>query len=222
MKPYYDDGTVTIYHGDCRDALPSISADVLVTDPPYGVNLGQHRGANDKRATVLVKSSYESYDDTPENFRTIVAPIIEQALMATERGLVFCAAHMAWDLPRPTAMGGVFIPSAMGRCAWGWLSFAYALLYGKAPDLHKGAKPIGIRSTATADGWGHPVEKPLEWMKWAVDLAARTGETILDPFAGSGTTLRAAKDLGRRAIGIELEERYCEIAAKRCAQEVLC
>jgi site-specific DNA-methyltransferase (adenine-specific) len=71
------------------------------------------------------------------------------------------------------------------------------------------------------EGWGHPVEKPIQWMRWAVALASRPGELVLDPFAGSGTTLRAAKDLGRRAVGIELEERYCEIAAKRMGQEVL-
>ena len=66
-----------------------------------------------------------------------------------------------------------------------------------------------------------PRPKPLPWMKWAVALVSRPGETVIDPFMGSGTTLRAAKDLGRRAIGIEIEERYCEIAAKRLGQEVL-
>lgn len=220
MKPYYSDDLVTLYHGDARDWLPD--ADVLVTDPPYGVNLGSHGGALDgRRDHVLVKGGYDSYDDTAENFDAIVVPIIEQALSQTKRGLVFCAGHMAWRLPVPAAIGGVFLPAARGRTAWGYNSFAHCLLYGSAPDLNLGAKPTGIRSAETTDGMGHPCAKPLGWMRWAVALASRADDLILDPFAGSGTTLRAAKDLGRRSIGIELEERYCEMAAIRCSQEVL-
>jgi site-specific DNA-methyltransferase (adenine-specific) len=75
--------------------------------------------------------------------------------------------------------------------------------------------------TVGDDAKGHPCPKPLRWMTWATSLASLPGETVLDPFAGSGTTLLAAKSLGRRAIGIEIEERYCEIAAQRCSQEVL-
>lgn len=222
MTPYYERSGVTIYLGDCREILPHIAADVLITDPPYGVNLGKHGGANDgRRDHVLVKAGYDSYDDTPENFDAVVVPAIQQALAITARGLVFCAGHMAWRLPPAAAIGGVFLPAACGRTAWGYNSFAHCLLYGAAPDLHKGAKPIGITSTAAANGMGHPCAKPVEWMRWAVALASRPTETILDPFMGSGSTLRAAKDLGRLAIGIEIEERYCEIAAKRLAQDIL-
>jgi site-specific DNA-methyltransferase (adenine-specific) len=222
VTPYYERGGIQIFHGDCREVLPSITADVLVTDPPYGVNLGNHGGANEGRAGhVLVKRGYSSYDDTPENFDLIVAPAIRQALAMTTRGLVFCAGHMAWRLPPAAAIGGVFLPAACGRTAWGYNSFAHCLLYGKAPDLQKGAKPIGITSTATAEGMGHPCAKPVAWMRWAVALTSRRGETVLDPFCGSGATLRAAMDLGRHAIGIEIEERYAEIAAKRLAQDVL-
>jgi site-specific DNA-methyltransferase (adenine-specific) len=222
MKPYYDHAGITIYHGDCRDVLPHVTADVLVTDPPYGVNLGAHGGANDGRKDhVLVKGPYATYIDSPENFRATVVPGVAAALAIVSRGAVFCAGHMAFDLPRPAAIGGVFLPAATGRCAWGYNSFSHCLLYGAAPDLNLGAKPIGIRSTATAGASVHPCPKPLAWMTWAVGLVSRTGETVLDPFCGSGTTLVAAKDLGRRAIGIEIEERYCEIAAKRLSQEVL-
>jgi site-specific DNA-methyltransferase (adenine-specific) len=222
MKPYYEHAGITIYHGDCRDVLPNITADVLVCDPPYGVNLGKNGGANDgRRDHVLVKAGYESYDDSPENFDAVVVPALKMALAITKRGAVFCAGHMVWRLPPADAIGGVFLPAACGRTSWGYNSFAHCLLYGSAPDLNLGSKPIGIKSTSTADGMGHPCAKPDTWMAWAVDLASRVGETVIDPFMGSGTTLRAAKNLGRTAIGIEIEERYCEIAAKRLSQEVL-
>ena len=221
---FHEEPGITLYCGDCREVLPLLSADVLVlvTDPPYGVNLGKHGGANDGRHDhVLVKGEYASYDDTPENFVAVVAPAIRAALNLVQRGAVFSAGHMAWHLPQPAALGGVFLPAAVGRCAWGYNSFAHCLLYGCAPDLHLGSKPIGIRSTDTASEAGHPCAKPESWMRWAVALTSRAGETVLDPFAGSGTTLVAAKNLGRSAIGIEIEPRYCEIAVKRLRQEVL-
>ena len=222
MKPYYEHAGITIYHGDCRDVMAALKADALVTDPPYGVNLGSHGGATDgRKGHVLVKGPYATYIDSPENFLSVVVPAVSAALAIVDRGAVFCAGHMAFELPRPAAIGGVFLPAATGRCAWGYNSFAHCLLYGAAPDINLGAKPIGIRSTATAEASTHPCPKPLPWMKWAVALVSRPGETVIDPFMGSGTTLRAAKDLGRRAVGIEIEERYCEIAAKRLGQEVL-
>jgi DNA modification methylase len=223
MKPYYDEDGITIYHGDCRDVLAEIGrADVFVTDPPYGVNLGNHGGATDGRTDhVLVKSGYSAYDDTPENFDAVVVPVVRALVASIERGAVFCAGHMAFRLPVPAAIGGVFLPAACGRTAWGYNSFAHCLLYGAAPDLNKGAKPIGITSTAVSGANGHPCPKPEPWLRWLVDLTSRQTEVIIDPFAGSGTTLRAAKDLGRRAIGIEIDERYCEIAAKRLSQRVL-
>ena len=222
MTPYFERDGITIYHGDCRDVLPSIYAHVMVTDPPYGVNLGAHGSAKDKRTQhVLVKGAYASYDDTPENFDLVVAPAIRAGLAIVGRAAVFCAGHMLWRLPPADAIGGVFLPAAQGRNPWGFNSFAHCALYGAAPDLHKGARAIGIRSTAAASNTEHPCAKPIEWMRWAIALTSRQGEIVVDPFMGSGTTLRAAQDLGRRAIGIEIEERYCEIAAKRLDQMVL-
>ena len=80
MKPYYDHAGIQIYHGDCRDVLPHVSADVLVTDPPYGVGLGKHKAASETRPGYLVKGSYESYDDTRENLSAIVVPAVIAAL----------------------------------------------------------------------------------------------------------------------------------------------
>lgn len=220
-RPYFDDGQIAIYHGDCRDVLSLITADVLVTDPPYGVNLGSHSAAKDKRARHIAKAGYASYDDTPENFDAVVVPAISAALAFVKRGAVFVAAHMAWRLPVPSAVGGVFLPSAVGRNAWGFASLAHVLLYGSAPRLELGCKPTAIRSVEHASSTEHNCAKPLGWMTWLVGLAAEKTDVVIDPFMGSGTTLRACKDLGIRAVGIEQDERYCEIAARRMSQQTL-
>jgi site-specific DNA-methyltransferase (adenine-specific) len=220
MKPYYDHAGITIYHGDCRDVLPNISADALITDPPYGVNLGHHSAATETRGW-LAKAAYASYDDTPENFRAIVVPAITLALARVKRGFVFTSGTGLRELPPFAAVGGVFLPAGVGRSCWGFQNFAFCALYGAAPNLHLGAKPTGLRSSESADDVEHPCPKPYGWMTWAVQLASLPGETVLDPFCGSGTTLEACKNLYRRAIGIEIEERYCEIAAQRLQQDVL-
>lgn len=221
MKPYFDDGTVTIYHGDCREILPTVSADVLVTDPPYGVGLGEHQASKDRRGKHLFKSGYASYDDTLDNLRDIVVPACALALERTKRGAIWCAGSRIREFPEPAHVGGVYMPSAVGRSAWGFTNIAFVLLYGVAPGLQNGSKHTAIRSTDTAEKNCHPCPKPLSWMTWIVSLAAASGETVIDPFMGSGTTLRAAKDLGIRAVRIELEEKYCEIAARRMSQQTL-
>ena len=223
-RPYYEQDGITIIHGDCREVLSGLEPVdlVLVTDPPYGMNLGKHGGAKDIRSRELRRGAYSVYDDTPENYLAVVVPAVVTALAACVRGAVFGPAPSVWALPPPDALGGVFIPAANGRSPWGFQSLAPILFYGVAPDLNLGAKATMRRAAGRSDvECGHPCPKPQEWMTWLVGLASKDGETILDPFMGSGTTLRAAKDLGRRAIGIEIEERYCEIAANRLRQDVL-
>ena len=222
MKPYYDDGKgIVIYHGDCREILPTLaSVDdlVLVTDPPYGVGLENSSGSGGQHG--LVKGAYLSYVDSYENFLSSVIPALAVCVKICRRGLVFTGPHI-WEQPKATAIGGIYCPAGAGRHQWGFKTFLPVLLYGVAPNLHKGAQPNTIASSEPAEKNGHPCPKPLGWMKWAVGLASMPHETVLDPFMGSGTTLRAAKDLGRRAIGIEIEEKYCEVAARRLSQEVL-
>jgi DNA modification methylase len=209
-------GDATLYLGDCLEILPTLAGvDAVVTDPPYGVNLGQHRGANDHRATVLTKAGYESYSDTPENFAAIVAPAVSSALSKATRGAVFMAGKSAWMLPPADAIGGIYLPSGMGRNSWGFASLQHCLFYGSAPDLHLGARATAIYSTETSEKNGHPCPKPVGWMKWAVGLASRPDETVIDPFAGSGTTGVACALLGRSFIGIEIEPRYFDIACRR-------
>ena len=223
FKPYYQHGGITIYNADCRLVLPTLpKCDLLLTDPPYGVNLGNHLGATDGRSDhVLVKGCYESYDDTFENLIGIVVPAVRLALSIATRGIVFCAGQHIGEFPKPNVMGGIYFPAAQGRNAWGFASLATALFYGPGCRVELGSKATVFPSTAASEKNGHPCPKPLNSMKYFVNLGSEEGNTVLDPFMGSGTTLVAAKNLGRKAIGIEIEQRYCEIAAKRLSQEVL-
>ena len=112
-------------------------------------------------------------------------------------------------------------PAAATHGPWGLTIFQPVLYYGKDFRAGKSALPTGRQVTEMAEKNGHPCPKPIGAWRWLAAKVAQQGETLVDPFMGSGTTLRAAKDLGLRAVGIEIEERYCEIAAKRLVQEVL-
>jgi site-specific DNA-methyltransferase (adenine-specific) len=206
MKPYYDDGTVTIYHGDCQEVLPTIApVDLALTDPPYGVDLayGKHddAGGGEYLAWVL------GILDTMRG----LAPVV----------MLTPGIRNAWNYPAPTWALCWGKPGSPRRSDLGGFNeWEPILMYGKR-RIYNDFKRLPAWNNTTADAGDHPCPKPLQLMRWLVDAGCDGGGTVLDPFAGSGTTLRAAKDLGRRAVGIEIDERYCEIAAKRCAQDVL-
>jgi DNA modification methylase len=209
MTPYYEEDGITIYHGDSREVLPQIKANVLVTDPPYNVDF---TGKNTKH-TTRNDDSYISGDSS------IGPEIVIAALGAVDRGAVFPGVRMMYSYPEPEDIGCVYCPAGAGIGRWGWLCMHPVLFYGKRPRT--GLFPSSLTSFETAERNGHPCPKPEGWMRWLINLASLEEDVILDPFSGSGTTLVAAKNLYRKAIGIELEERYCEIAAKRLAQGVL-
>jgi DNA modification methylase len=210
---------VTLYLGDCREILPTLGrVDATVTDPPYGVNIGEHLASKDGRDHLLRKGSYESYKDSPENFSEIVVPVIKECLDKSDRAAVFGVPPNIWQYPAPDVIGGVFMAGGMGRTKWGYASLSHCLLYGAAPDLHKGCKPTAFANSDAADKNDHPTPKPTRWMEWAVSLSTRQHETILDPFMGSGTTGVAAVNLGRKFIGIEIEPKYFAIACRRIEQ----
>lgn len=220
VTPYYEDALVTLYHGDARDWAQR--ADVLITDPPYGVGLvaktteARHGWAPSEASTL--------YRDDPEHVRALIASVIPGLLALTDRALIFPGMRMLYAYPEPAAIGGVFSPAGTGRSPWGFQTVHPILYYGKDPYLAdgKGSRPNGFKDDRpNPESFDHPCPKPLKWMSWAVARASREGEVVLDPFAGTGTTLVAAKALGRRAVGVEVEERYCEIAAQRCSQDVL-
>jgi len=170
----------------------------------------------------LRRECYLSHDDSYEVFVAEVVPRLREALALVKRAAVFTGPHIQ-EQPKADAIGGVYCPSGAGRHSWGFKTFLPILFYGADPLLTtgRGGYPNTMQSTRVAERNGHPCPKPVEWMRWLVQRAMDESDVVLDPFAGSGTTLRAAKDLGRHAIGIEIEERYCQIAAERCAQEVL-
>lgn len=200
-EPYYQDDAVAIYHADCREWMPD--ADVTITDPPYNVGLDYSGG--DKR-TDYAEWTAEWFQLAPKPL--VVTPGHANLAMwlTMERPRWICA----WVKPNQNSA------SALN----GWNIWEPLLVYGK----HR--KPVGhdawtVPIALQSDTGDHPCPKPLGLYRRLVEVFSLETDTILDPFAGSGTTLRAAKDLGRKAIGIEVEERYCEIAAQRCSQEVL-
>lgn len=223
LRPYYEHAGVTLYHADCRDVLLEIvPPNVLITDPPYGVNF---TGKVTKHSN---KTGQDSYSDTEENFREVVLPAVKDALLLCERAAIFTGTRRLQEYPVAKDIGGIICPNGGGRSSWGFGCYHPVLFYGSSPYIANGD---GARPTATViyhpgmhvtgEDWiEHPCPKPLQFMNWLINVASLPGETVLDIFADSGTTLLAAKNAGRKAIGIEIEERYCEIAAKRLSQEV--
>lgn len=216
-KPYYEDDSCTIYHGDCREILPEIGAvDLLLTDPPYGIELntdnrrftGGHTASKAKRGNGI----------GPAQGRRIVAddkPFDPSFLTIYGRHQVIWGwNHYPDSLPR----GACLVWIKRYEEAFGtFLSDAELAWMSKGHGVYCRRDLSNTKITRQRQ---HPTQKPLSLMAWC--LSFFPGATlVLDPFMGSGTTLLAAKNLGRRAIGVEIEERYCEIAAKRLAQEVL-
>ncbi len=209
-------GDATLYCGDCREVLPTLRADAVVTDPPYGVDLGSTKGAGGAHGLAL--EAYEGYADTYENYVQQIVPALSLAMSRANRAAFFIGPHIH-ELPKFDALGGVYCSAATGRHQWGFKNFLPVLFYGTYPDLHKGAQyPTVIASNETAEKNGHPVPKPVGWMRWLVALTTRRFETVLDPFMGSGTTGVACHGAGRAFIGIERERKYFDIACERIAR----
>jgi len=211
-QAYTQIGDCTLYCGDATTLIDTISADALVADPPYGVDLGYaNNQAHDR--SHLHKGRYGAYRDTYEAFSTAVVAILNRAIDGTRCGAVFTGPHIH-EQRKPVAIGGIWHPSAVGRTPWGSKNFLPILFYGlpPAPGQHR---PLVMQSMAQAETNAHPCPKPLSWMRWLVQLATTPGETVLDPFMGSGTTGVACVEMGRKFIGIEQDPAYFELACQR-------
>ena len=208
MEPYYQDDFATIYHGDCREVVPALddSVALVLTDPPYGIGWKPRVNHQDQRwvderldiSFALVGAHHCIWGGN--YFSDLLAP--------SESWLVWIKRPDGFNFDEDVRSYAVM------EMAW--------TDYGGKPRMKHLTWDGGMRAgDASNRTFAHPAQKPLELMRWCITLAPPDVGTVLDPFMGSGTTLRAAKDAGRRCIGIEIDEAYCEIAAKRLAQEVL-
>ena len=240
MTPYYEEAGITIYRARCEDVLPLLEyVDVIITDPPYSeythnkqwIGAALTADAKPRMGTRFKELGFGCL--SPETQAFIAS---QSARLASRWVLTFS------DLEGIDAWRKAFISSGLEyvrTCIWDKVDSAPQFT-GDRPAASAEAivcaHPLGkkcwngggrrnvFRHAVNGANQGskpHPSTKPEPLMRELISLFSDEGETILDPFMGSGTTLRAAKDLGRKAIGIEIEEKYCEIAANRLRQEVL-
>lgn len=227
MKPYFERGGIQIFHGDCRDILPRLGkdrADLIVTDPPYGVNFVSGRGSQSFGPIIG--------DDGSLN----VPAALGLALKCLRRGrhiyifgkfdlsqLPLCSlAEIIWD-KEIVGLGDLTLP-------WGpsheLITFATYEISKANRDKGYGALAARMRRGSvircprlqSGQVARHPTEKPLRVLRELIEASSVFDEVVLDPFAGSGSTLEAAHLEGRRAIGIEIDEAHCETAARRFEQ----
>ena len=217
LVPLYDDGTVTLYHGDAYELLPQLpQPDLLLTDPPYELTAtGGGMGAKRQYLADIAGKIDEGFEigmlDAFPNWCVFCGKQQLRALLAAAKDRRW--ALVTWNKPNPTPLTNAnYLPDTEYIVH----AFQTGRLFGEYRD-----KARFIVHPVEQNDLGHPTVKPLAVMSKMIRLGTQPGETICDPFAGSGTTLVAAKLLGRRAIGIEREKKYCEIAIRRLSQGVL-
>ena len=241
MKPYYQDDAVTLYHGDCREVLAGMadrSVDAVITDPPF-----------DARTHSMARSNRNGYGTSGNGNRTLTGssdvrfePLThaDQLALFAELGRItrrWVVSNLGSDTAfrfeveqAPPGLKvlriGAWVKTnpmpiiSADRPAMGWEPIAYMHRDDTKPSWSGGGRALNF-VLPTSQGSGHPTQKPLDMVRAFVGMFTQPGDTVFDPFAGTGTTLRASVDEGRRAIGVERDERWCEYIAKRLAQGVL-
>lgn len=215
MTPYFERDGVVIYHGDARDVLPllNLSAVALVlADPPYGVGLRNNVG------TESPKRKRHDWTVQGDNDQSVGMTVLSEFAKRKTPRIVFASPkkpwpgawrqHLVWD--KGPAVGGGGDPKTCWKTSWEMIQVA------DTPRLN------GPRDGAVLKFWVtqrdyhfHPAQKPVALLQYLVEKASQPGQVVLDPFMGSGSTLIAARNAGRHAIGIETDERYCALAVER-------
>lgn len=233
---YYSDEAVQLYCADCREILPLLpKVDLVLTDPPYasGARTDSNRQVRGSMLRSMEDEEWFSHDSmTTWGFQWFMRSVLAELRSGIQPG-----SHIYWFTDwrmTPTVYGMLEAHGyRVNHClVWAKQHFGmgtywrnqhenivFASLGQPSPMLNKGMGSVIAAANISPDQRQHPTEKPLELIERII--TAVPGSLILDPFCGSATTLRAAKNLGRRAIGIEIEEKYCEISAKRLKQGVL-
>lgn len=207
--PYYSDDLVTLYHGECREVTAWLEADVLITDPPYGIAWkgGGYNGQR-KHSGIANDATTEARDAVLDLWSGRPALVFGAPLLPLPAGT---KQVLVWQKPADAGVVG---------SSFGWRR-DWEAIYVLGEWLRLPASRSSVIPTPGGMGSylnGHPHAKPTGLMEILIETCSGM---VADPFAGSGSTLVAAKQVGRRAIGVEIEERYCEIAAKRLAQDTL-
>lgn len=231
--PYYQDESVALYHGDCREVTEWLEADVLVTDPPYG---RAWRQGKSKVAGIKSDAHPGIAGDADTSVRDTALAMWHQTIDPRLGGYETAPAIVFGDLMLQPPIGTQQVlvyrkpPNAGTRGATaGWrrdieaiylLGGWWSSLSARRSSVITTALPSQGNPSSPQGIYGHPHVKPLDVMEQLVSMA-HPRATIADPFAGTGATLMAAKCTGRRAVGIEISEAYCETAAKRLAQHTL-
>jgi site-specific DNA-methyltransferase (adenine-specific) len=231
LTPYYEEPGITIYCGDCAEIAPTLGQfDLLCTDPPYGIgearkDHGSRRRFRDKRpgrsATLgavhnPVARSYDRLDwDDRATDQSLIDALRELATYTCLFGGNFfemppSPSWLVWDKDNGEC--------DFADCELAWTNYGCAIR--RKRHQWNGMLRGGVAGKSAEPRY-HPTQKPLAVMSWAIGLCPERPTSVLDPFMGSGTTLRACKNLGIRAVGIEREERYCKIAVDRLRQATL-
>ena len=209
MKPYYDHAGIVIYHGDCREILPQLGRfDLLLTDPPFGVGnfvqvTGRLMGRGSNRAKPV------EWNENPPD-----ADLFRLFQAKSKHRIIWGANFFNCFEERG---GAIIWDKCQSMPNFSKADIASCTHFQKTEIIRIPWTNFTVTHKAESD---HPCERPIELYEWCIGYLPFKAETIIDPYMGSGTTLVAAKNLGRKAIGIEIEEKYCEIAAKRLSQEV--
>jgi site-specific DNA-methyltransferase (adenine-specific) len=232
LRPYYEDDAVTLYHGDARDILPAIpraSVDLLLTDPPYGMGYGGDTAGGAQKHNVAA-------DGVRQGVRIVRQVLFETApTLKTDAHLLMFCHWQSWPDFYDAMSGYATMRNALiwhkptgstGNILSNYIRDYEVILYAA-----RGARKIGGegRYSALLTGFStvpsrrrlHPTEKPTALLAHLARRHCPPGGTVLDPFAGSGSTLLAARAEGVRAVGIEMDEHYCAVAAERLEREAL-
>lgn len=210
MKPYYDHAGVTIYHGDCREILPGLpSIEVLVTDPVWP-DTGMVDLAGHEDPYGLFADMWKAFSKLPPRAAIQVACYSDPRFFACVPLEMRFFRYVHLEMAKRSYRGRLLITGDM------------AMLFGPPPRSRPGLRVVPgycMDTSNTGRRNDHPAHRRIKHVEYLVYIWSDIEETILDPFAGSGTTLLAAKSLGRKAIGIEIEERFCEMAADQVSRQ---